>query len=105
MPFHWLESGTVSLACTSTSGNVALPANKPTGRFQIRVHNKGPNTAFIRKGTDNTVAAATTDMPIPAGAVEVFTLMNREASPITHIAGICASGETATLYFTVGAGI
>jgi hypothetical protein len=109
-PFHWLEGATVSLSATSTSGNVALP-KMPTGRVQIRVHNKGPNTAFIAKGTDSTIAATLPNgaapgaMPIPSGAVEVLTLNNTDKSPITHIAAICASTETATLYFTVGAGI
>jgi hypothetical protein len=101
-PFHPTSGGTVSLSATSTTGAVAL-ALVPGGQFQIRYYNKGPNTVFVKRGT-STVTAALTDYPLPSGIVEVVTVNNPDAGGVTHIAGICAATETATLYISIGSG-
>lgn len=103
LPFHWLEAATTKVSATTSSAAGAL-SKMPTGRVQIRAHNAGTTLAFIRKGTDSTVTALVSDMPLPAGAVEVLTLNNTEKSPITHMAAIYASGS-GDVYFTVGTGI
>jgi hypothetical protein len=102
-PFHWLEDSTVSISVSGTSAAGAL-LKVPTGRVQIRFHNRGTVPVHIRKGTSSAVTALTTDMALAAGSVEVFTLNNNPASPITHVAAITDSG-TATLDVTTGAGI
>lgn len=102
LPFHWLDGATVSIAATSAGSDRAALAKMPTGRTQIRLYNAGTATVFIRKGTDATVTAGATDFPIAPGSIEVLTLANRDAAPITHIAAYCAS--TATLYITTGEG-
>lgn len=82
--------GTASVALTVPTG--------VTGGHTCRVYNSGVGVAFVRFGTTG-VAAALTDMPIPAGAVEVF-----ENGPnVTTAAAILVSG-TSTVYFTVGQG-
>lgn len=104
-PFHWLEAATVTISASAVNAVGAL-LKMPTGQTQIRVYNKGPNVAFIRKGTDSSATAvAATDLPIGPGVTEILTLSNLPASPITHVAAICAAAETATVYITTGAGI
>ena len=93
---------TVSLAVTSASSRVALTgAEAGVQAKTVRIHNAGPFTAFIKFG-DSTITAATTDMPIPAGAIENFNLPNSASN--WYVAGITANG-TATLYATVGTGV
>jgi hypothetical protein len=102
MPFR--PGATTSLAATSASGSVTLPLAQGPGLTQIRVWNSGGSTVFVRFGSSAaTVTAVTTDMPIPAGAVEVFTIGCNDGYTCVA-AGITAAG-TATLYFTVGQGV
>ena len=62
-PFR--PAGTMSIAAGTSSANAPM-----VGRGEaVLVFNTTSGTAFIRFGTDNTVAANTaTDMPIPANA-------------------------------------
>jgi len=92
---------TVSLAVTTSTGNVSLTGADGKGKRQLRLYNAGSVAVFIRIGVTGVVAAVT-DMPIPPGAVEVITL--RDASGQMFLAGITAS-STATLYATVGEGV
>jgi hypothetical protein len=103
-PFHWLESATVSIAATTAGTDRAALAKLPTGKVQIRLYNAGAGIVFIRKGADATATASVADLPIAPGSVEILTLSNNPASPITYIAAISASGSN-TLYVTTGAGI
>lgn len=85
---------TITLSATTTSSeNTTLPADCA----QIRVHNAGPNVAFMRWG-NVALTAVTTDMPIAVGATEVFTKGSNK-----RIAAICGTG-TATIYVTPGEG-
>lgn len=93
---NFTPGGTVSLAVTSSSGNVAM-ASSPSSRKDIMIYNSGSEAVFIKFG-NSAVTAATTDMPIPAGAWGVF-----HAGDTTHVAGISASGNL-TLYATTGFG-
>lgn len=85
-----------TLACTTSSANVLLPA---TGGSTLIVQNVGSVEAFIAQGTDNTVTAtaggsstATSDgsFPIPAGITTEFSIPNGTV----YIAGRTASGST-----------
>lgn len=104
MTYPFIPGATATLAATATTGSVALGGQPRGGAFQVRVVNVGPNTAFIKRGGAS-VTAATTDFPVPAGVVEVLTFNNTDKDPVTHVAAICASSQTATLYFTTGEGI
>jgi hypothetical protein len=105
-PFHWLEDATVKIAATTAGTDRGALKKMPTGRVQIEIYNAGSVAVFIRKGTDATVTASSSnpDKPIGPGVTEVLTLINRPAAPVTHIAAVTASG-TADVYITVGAGI
>lgn len=93
------NGSTVNLALSTSTGNVALPG--VGNGANVRVYNAGTTAGFITFGTASTVTAAlATSMPIPPGAVEMFTL----PAGITYVAGISASGAP-TLYFTTGQGI
>lgn len=105
-PFHWLEDATVKIAATTAGTDRAALKKMPTGVVQIEVYNAGTVAVFIRKGTDATVTASSSnpDKPVAPGAQEVLTLNNTEKNPITHIAAVTASG-TADVYITLGAGL
>lgn len=107
LPFHPTAATTVNLSASNASSNVQIvDGNTSPGPLQVRIHNSGSVTAFIRQGPDNTVAATTTKgTPIPAGVVEVMTFSVPSMSNTgLWIAGITASGTT-TLYFTPGTGL
>lgn len=106
-PFSPDFANTKSISATSTSSSVLLATvdtNSGTlgqGYNVIRIVNNGPNAAFIRWGTASGVGAAvTTDMPMLAGTVEVFT----KSPDATTIAAICAATQTASLFITAGEG-
>lgn len=89
---------TKTIAATSTSGSATFTAGTSATAKQCRVVNLGSSTAFIRF-TTGASTAVTTDMPIPTGAVEVFNKGGADT-----VSAVCASGTTATLYFTTGEG-
>lgn len=97
--FRPLDAGTVSLSATTGSSRVRLP--EVAGRRQYRIHNAGSVPVFVRFGGVS-IAAATTDMPIPGGVVETFSLDALDGGPL-YLAGITSSGS-ATLYATSGYG-
>lgn len=76
-----------TLAATDTSTDVALASASD----YLQVVNSGPNTAYIRTGTVAQTALLT-DFAILSG--ERVTI---GATAATHLAAICATGETATL--------
>lgn len=89
--------GSAVLEATSTTGNVLLP----TTGSQVLIYSPSANdAAFIAFGTASTVEAEVTDICIPPGFSRIFTI----PAGTTYIAAICASTETATLYFTRGDG-
>ncbi len=97
MPDVFLGGATASRSVSNSSANVQVPT---TASAQVRIASEaGGAVSFIKFGKDSSVTAATTDMPILPGTVEVFT----RPPDSNYMAAITASG-TATLYVTVGAG-
>lgn len=92
------NGSTVNLSVTTSSASVALTGSG-TGA-NVRVYNAGSDTIFLAFGTSGVTAATTTGIPIPSGAIEMYTL----PPTFTHAAAITASGS-ATAYFTTGQGI
>ncbi|ODT85696.1 hypothetical protein [Phenylobacterium sp. SCN 70-31] len=101
-PFTPADDATASIAATTLTANAAIK-QQPTGAHQIRLYNAGASTVFWALGPSG-VTAALTDIPLPAGAIEVITLANGVANPATHVAAITASGS-ATLYVSTGLGL
>ena len=91
---------TKTLSGTDTSSSVTFTTATGGAVSQIRVVNTGANTVFLRWGTSAQTAVAATDLPVPAGAVEIFN-----KGHATIVAGICASGQTATVYISAGEGM
>lgn len=90
-------NSTVSIAATSTTGRVAVPgATKHRRRIQVTIA-AGDDPAFLAFG-DDSVNAALTDMPVLPGTTRDFFMQEGQ----THVAAICASTETATVYITEG---
>jgi hypothetical protein len=93
LPFT--PGATVSVAATTSTGNVALTGNGE----QLEVQNTGAVTVFVNLGT-SAVTAAVTDYPVLAGQSKLIT---RNPDGHTYLAAITASG-TATVYVTIGRG-
>src|SRR5690348_3136065 len=94
-PFQPLPgASTTKLTASTSSGRTAFAIAPNPGVYdnQVRFHNAGTVLAFLRID-GSTVTAATTDMPLPAGAVEVLTVQGTD----TYFAAITASG-TADIY-------
>lgn len=94
--FHPIGSKLVS--ATSSSAAVTMPGTVGgTQDLSLRLHNEGPSPVFVAFGGSGASAATDgTSMIIPVGNTETFAVQPGE----THIATICASGETASLYAT-----
>ena len=90
-------SGTLNLPGTTSDLSGSSRTSNMSG-ISVRVYNSTTVTVFIKFGASG-ITAATTDMPIPAGGVEVFTIN----PSCTTIAGITA-GTSGTLYATTGMG-
>jgi hypothetical protein len=90
---------TAALSASNVTGNVALNPPTSQGSLQVRLYNSGAVPVFIAFGTDNTITATTTSMPLPAGNTEIFSIGN-----CSYLAGITASGS-ATVYATLGRGM
>lgn len=84
---------TKTLSASSSSSQVAFDA----GQHFVHITNDGPNTVFIRIG-NGSQTATTADFPILDN--ESKTL--RIGPSNTNMAGICAVGQTATVYITPG---
>jgi hypothetical protein len=89
---------TVNIAATSSATSVTL-SDAGKSSSNIRIYNAGPNTAFIRMGIGAQTADVTSSMPIPPGVVEGFYKGQADT-----ISAVCASSETAKVYFTPGEG-
>src|SRR5687768_12304299 len=99
--FKPLLGSTVSLAVTTTSARVALTSAPKNATYQLRLYNAGASTVHLTVGTSS-ATATTSNLPLPAGAIEVLTFENRDNAAQDNLAAITASG-TATLYATIGA--
>jgi hypothetical protein len=89
---------TVNIAATSSAASVTL-SDAGKSSSNVRIYNAGPNIAFIRIGVGAQTADVTNSMPIPSGAVESFYKGQADT-----ISAVCATGETAKVYFTPGEG-
>jgi hypothetical protein len=90
--------GGVTTVLTPTTSRDTDTLTNNQGR--IRVYSAGPDIGRIRTGVSSAdAAAATTDVPIFPGAIEVFSIPSNH----THVSVICASGST-TVYVTTGIG-
>jgi hypothetical protein len=86
-----------SISATTSTGSVALNRGGLMNSA-CRVYNAGSATVFLNFGVSD-VTAATTNYPLPAGAIEVLDI-----GAATYAAAITSSG-TATVYFICGLGL
>jgi hypothetical protein len=82
-----------TLAATSTSSAIILPALIGLEEEAILVTNNGPNIAFVKFGV-GTQTAVVTDTPILP-----YTQLVVRRDLATYAAGICNATQTAALYF------
>lgn len=92
-PFR--PTGTVSLSATTTSGNVPLLG----GGDSVVVTNATSAVAYVRFGTDSSVTASASDMPILPSTHAMLCI-----NPlVSYGAGVLTSGS-GSLLFTRGDG-
>lgn len=98
------QATTTQAATTSASAAKKLAGTRAgAGQYQVRVYNDGTTLGYIAFGA-STVAAAVTDIPIPAGLPCGFTITNPSRDGDAYFSVIMASG-TATFSVTTGDGI
>lgn len=102
-PFHPVDDATVTVAVSGTTARGAIK-KAPTGAFQLRLHNALTEVIFYRPGDSSVTTTVAQGTPLPAGAVEVITIENSDALPVTHVAFISASGS-GSAYASTGRGI
>jgi hypothetical protein len=94
--FKPIDNSTIAVSA-STSNATGTFTVAPTGPdFQVRIYNSCSTTAFIRFGG----AATTSNIPIPAGTIEVYTV----PAFTTTVGVILASGSGCNVYSTLGRG-
>lgn len=88
------------VAGTTGADRVQLPGTfQPQQPRTVRIYNAGSVAVALAFG-DSAVTAAATDLTMPPGAVEVFSVQQG----LTHVAARAASGSC-TLNITAGEGI
>jgi hypothetical protein len=92
----------------SLTGTALASASLPDVGENVRLINAGPNNCFVSIGPGAQTATlpnstpTRTSVPVLAGTDIVLSIENHVQC---NLSGICASGETATLYASVGSGI
>lgn len=96
------------LNVSATSASTTIPAGPQSGNNTLELYNAGASDCFVAVGVGSATAVkpatpgtATAGRPIPAGQPRGFSM----PADATHIAAICASGETTTLYITRASGV
>jgi hypothetical protein len=98
----------LSSACRAVTSAGQFTTMPGGANSQIRIYNAGPNKVCVRSSDGAQLAVMPTDaaapngvgVVIPPNGVEPFTL---PAGP-SSLHAICAAGETAEIYFSVGVG-
>jgi hypothetical protein len=88
-------AATVKVAGGPTAGNIALDVNSSV----VRVYNAGPDAAYVRFGSASD-AATVNDIPLPAGAPELFT-----KGTAGYMSVITDAAKSALVYATNGEGM
>jgi hypothetical protein len=88
------SGGTTAIAAVVAS---SVPAQLPAGGETVRVFNPTNGILFVRFGLDNTVVAAATDFPVPAGGDRLMDVSGLP-SP-AWIAVFLATGATGGTVF------
>lgn len=99
-PFPFKPSGGASLACTGSTGSVALAG---TGE-QVLVTNAGSAAVYIEMGA-SAVTATTAGLPVLPGTQVLLTIPESSAGTrATHLAGI-TDGNSVTIKAYTGWGL
>jgi hypothetical protein len=96
--------GKTRTAATNSASTAAQFPTRPNGSFQIRVCNDGTTWGYIAWSSSSSVAATTSDEPLPPGQCVGFTVMNEGNNSPLYYSVIMAS-STANITVSVGSGI
>lgn len=91
----FVPSSTATLIGTTNSSSVALGSGGDT----VVVTNTAASIAFVRFGSDSTIAASSTDMPVLPGNRVILAL-----NPLISYAAAVLTSGTGNILFTRGDG-
>lgn len=94
--FAPVPGGAKVVSASGTTTETFMGAAPAIGSWQCRAYNATAVVAFVRAGEGD--ATTTTDMPIAAGGVEVFTVSS------TQYVNVILASSTGNVYLTVGSG-
>lgn len=86
---------------SQSSQSIQLTTSATSDNVQVRVMNDGTVTVWVAFGGSAVTAANMADIPVGAGAVEVFNL----PKAASQYAAAIAAGSTGKIYFTTGRGL
>lgn len=95
---------TTKVSATNSASTAAMFPGTPQGEFTIRVCNDGTTWAYIKWSSSSSVAATTSDLPIPPGQCVGFSVRNTDREWPLYYSVIMAS-STANVSVTTGQGI
>ncbi len=106
LPVVFSPRGSAVVAATDASSSATLLTANGVGT-NVMVFNAGPDLAFVKVApSGGSVAVAnssgTGGMPVPVGFFGLT--ISRDANQDNAAYAICNSGETASVYFTIGNG-
>ena len=100
IPFSPGQTLSISVTSSPSAGQLVGVSFTPTlTSAQVMVTNTGANVCFVAFGATSAVSATTSSTPIPAGAIEIFTI-NQNSQYVSAV----TSSSTTTCYFTAGVG-
>ena len=97
--------GTCKLSATSASTRGTLSSSNAP---QVAIYNAGPDMVYVALGGSSvtaTVPDATGAGSLPVPPYFTVPTFTRGPTTQTNVAAICESGQTATVYISVGTGV
>ena len=101
-PFQPVDGSNQSISATASSLRAAI-LKQPAGKHQLRLANNSATAVRYKVGGSGVIATGS-DPVLPAGSVEVITVLNPDNNPQGFVAAVTDSGS-ATLEFCTGHGL
>lgn len=102
-PFSPTFGAKKEISTTASASSATLIASAPGGPIQVRICNRGTGDAAYRFGGSSVAAVFTADPVLPAGGVEIVTILPSFGNPDIYVSTI-AGGSIGTVEVTPGVG-
>lgn len=89
------------VAVTASSQRIAVGTDQRGAAAEdLLIDNPGPADVYVRAGDDTVTATATASVRVPAGSLQPY----RKGQGTTHLALVCAAGQSQGVVVHVGDG-